>query len=107
MEFLSSRLQSLTQGKPRKSRKELEAEHGGDLLIGLFPSLCPESFLMQPRSPCLGMALPTVDWILQQQLAVKEMTHRHDHKANLIGVVSQLRHPQITLGCVKVIAPTN
>lgn len=38
------------------------------------------SFLIQPRTTCLGLVLPAVGWALPHQLASKIISHRHVHK---------------------------
>lgn len=49
------------------------------LLAGSFTDLCLPSILIQPRTKCQGMALPTVTWVFLYQLRNKTVSHRHAH----------------------------
>lgn len=61
--------------------------------------------LTEPRTTCLGMALPTVDWACPHQLAVKIVSHRHGHRQ--IWWWCFLIEVPFTLGTVACVILTN
>ena len=51
--------------------------HGGVLLTGFLLMTCLACFLIVPRTPSLGMALPTMNpWAFPHQLLIKKMSYR-------------------------------
>lgn len=54
-------------------------------------------YLIQLKTACLGLVLPTVGWAYLYQLAIKIIPHRYAHRP-----IPHLRFlSQVTLGCVK------
>lgn len=91
---------SVEKGQSKNSRQEPRGRDRGRnrermLLLGL-PDLLPQAysavFLIQLQPTYLGMALPTVGWALQHQLAIKKMpADMHTSKPN--GNSSSVKFP--------------
>lgn len=88
-----------------QSRQELQQEAGLEpetetmgqlwLFTDSLPGSSLISFLIQPKSTCLGKAPPTVGWVFLHQLAIQKITHRCG-----LETVSQ---PELPLpGCVRL-----
>lgn len=56
-----------------------ELDHGGTQLIGLLNLASSTTFLTQSRTTRPGMAPSTNALALLHPLAIKKMSHRHDH----------------------------
>lgn len=56
--------------------QELKRNHRGMLLISLLLITCSASFLIQARSTCPGVVLPTACWVLPNQSLIKKTPHR-------------------------------
>lgn len=71
--------------------------HGGTLLVLLFPCLWLASIFIQPRTTWVQY---TVGWTRLNQLPIKTITHQTHPQADVIWETPQLRFPsQVSLDC--------
>lgn len=68
-----------------KSGKQIKLDsgspsHGRMLLTGWLTALCSANFLIEPRTTCLGMVVPTVGWALLYLSSIKTISHGHGHR---------------------------
>ena len=80
--FSAFKTQSITeQGQDRYSRQDSgNRHHEVSLLTRSSSGSSSVSFLIHPRSTCLGMVPPIVGWDLSHQSSIKIDSHRHSHR---------------------------
>lgn len=89
--------QSITEGSPNRNSSREGCTHHKGMLLSVSHSLtCSTSFLLQPRTTCLGMVPPTVDW----NTSIKTVSQPQP-QVNVILAILQLRFLliKVTLSC--------
>lgn len=80
----------IVRNQERNLRAGTEAEITKKRCFSLLPMASSVVFLIQPRTPCSGRVLPTMDWDFPHQSMVKRPPKAFT-QANLMEAVPQLR----------------
>lgn len=70
--------------------------------LASFPVACSVCFLTNPRTTCLGMALPTGSWALPHQSLNKKRLHRPAYRPMTAFVLRNIPSSQIHRGSCQV-----